>query len=234
VEAAAEVEPQASIERPELLVLQPERDCSFRVKALGLPAVSNDGRVIAFVEEDAEASELVRLDLVDIERTDRTPLADEIFEPCEAYERSLHTRVHALDAELRDYRAMQPLDVVVVDRERDDETDPSAILPAHRVARADRPVQAIYEDGWLTLRVPGMRVLSHQAHTDWRVPSCGAPHLRELWGDRESRTGVAIVDDACGTTTQAIDVPPVVFHELAQRPSERYLQLVDAACESVC
>ena len=79
-----------------------------------------------------------------------------------------------------------------------------------------------------------MRVLSHQAHTDWAVPSCGEPHVRELWGDRESRAGVAIVDDACGTTTHAIEVPPVVFHELAQRPSERYLQLVDAACESVC
>jgi hypothetical protein len=229
-----EVAPPTSIERPELLVLQPERDCSYRVKALGLPAVRDDGRVIAFVEEDGDASELVRLDLVDIERSDRDTLTDETYEPCEAYERSLRNRVHELDAALDDYRAMRPLDVVVVDRERADETDPSAILPAHQVARADRPVQAIYEDGWLTLRVPGMRVLSHQAHTDWRVPSCGDPHVRELWGDRDSRVGVAIVDDACGTSTHAIEVPPVVFHELAQRPSERYLQLVDAACESVC
>jgi hypothetical protein len=103
-------------------------------------------------------------------------------------------------------------------------------------------VEALYRAGWFALRVPGLRVLSREAKLQWRVADefCDTnPHIREVWGDRRSGTGVAVVDHSSGAclcddamTVHPITVPAAVFDELAVRPSERYLQLVDAACEA--
>jgi hypothetical protein len=259
-------------ERPGLVVLEPEAEdadaCFFEVEAIGLPAVRDDGRVVVFVESDptggADAwvggDELVTVDLVDVEGSDRRRLTEDIAErggedargtigdvdaeSCRAYERRLRARVRDYNAELRRYRAMQQLDVVVVDTERYGEIDPSKILAATDVAPELRPVQALYRAGWFALRVPGLRVLSQEAKSAWRSTDelCDAdPHILEVWGDRRSNVGVVVVDHANGgclcdetPTIHPIAVPPAVFDELDRRPSEPYLQLVDAACEAVC
>jgi hypothetical protein len=237
--------------------------CSFEVRAIGLPAVRDDGRVVAFVEADAIGNaegwvggdDFVTVDRVDVEASDRRRLTDDIWdrgglEPeftvtadaCRGYEHRLRQRVRDYNVELRRYRPMQQLDVVVVDPERVGETDPSTILSAYAVAREDRPVQALYRAGWFALRVPGLRVLSREAKAGWRVADefCDAdPHIQEIWGDRRSGAGVAVVDHVSGgclcdaaLAVHPIAVPAAVFDELAVRPSERYLQLVDAACEA--
>ena len=242
---------------PELLVLEPESPedadaCAFGVKAVGLPAVHRDGRRVAFVEDDppgnadgwAPGSEFVVLDVVDDTRSARERLADWVDDrgDCSTYEKRLRARVREYNDALRAYRPMQRMDVVVHDPQRQFEVDPSTILPASDVAHADRPVQALWHAGWFVMRVPGIRVLSREAKLDWRVRDelCDTdPHLEEVWGDREAQIGVAVLNHssgAClcddGVTSHPIVVPAPVFDEVAQRPSERYLQLVDAACEA--
>jgi hypothetical protein len=245
---------------PRLLVIEPvdadERDeCWFEVVEIGLPAVRNDGTMLAVVEHDGNSgaeghiggSDFVTHDLDNVEGSDRRRLADDAWDragtaddgpldrrACRRYEQRLRERVAAFNAELADYRPLEQLDVVVHDPDLFGDQDP-ANVPAPA-----RPVQAMYREGWFTLRVPGLAVLATQAHAAWQVDDalCDAtPHIDDIYGDRTARVGVVAVNHAgdtgeCDGEAQSfhpVALPAAVFDELDRRPSDRYWSLVDAS-----
>ena len=116
------------------------------------------------------------------------------------------------------------------------------IVSPREVPAADRPVEMLYQQGWFVLRVPGLKVLTRQAKAGWREYDdfCSIdPKLRMLWGDETTGLGVVLVDHISGACLcedpsyfHAVTLPPTAFEALAARPSERYTQHVDAACEA--
>ena len=133
--------------------------CQIGVDAHGLPALNPDGTRVAFVEYpwcgyDDEAgcgSDLVIVPTSDGTRESRRRLEDSTrelgaypeetdAEQCREIRERHRQRADRFTAELRGFRPLQALDVVVVDPDRLGEVDPSYIVPIADLPAAHRPV----------------------------------------------------------------------------------------------
>ena len=254
--------------RPRLAVVKPdedEDDCYLDTLQVGLPAISDDGSAMVFVEyENTEAAEpwligswLVTVDAQTTQELQRRPLTDAVWDgdaltdeaerkECRRHTRRLTRRVREVNTQLRSFRPLRKLDVMIVDPNRVEDEDPSEILPPRSLPADERPVQALYRSGWFSLRVPGIRVLSREAKLGWRELDpygfCDTdPHLRSLWGDAQTGLGLVVLDHnsggcLCYSDTQrvGITVPAAVFEETDRRPTAPYRERVEACYDDDC
>lgn len=249
-----------SVETPSISVsLEDREECGYVVEAKGLPAVSHDGRHVAHIFDEPPGNAdgyvlgsdfiVTTYDREDQPHASLRPLLEgwnERFEDgdtdvrsqCKAYGERLQERVETYNEELSRYRPMEPLDIIADARPSIGIESPLDLVDPQSLRADERPVVARWRAGWLSLRVPGVRVISKHERSDWVVPDdfCDdKPHVRGIYADRRSGRALVWIDyisGAClcddGEYMRPVTFAPEVFEAIDASPSEPYLEALDA------